>query len=268
MARFVKYGMRDWKIHEKILEKKSAKIQNRTSTLRTHTDCDIFMNDMACPLCRNEADWVSGTEFLLCRECQGFFRHVRYLPNHEQEKARYETHNNDVDDPGYRAFVSPIVSAVLRDFTPNHSGLDFGAGPGPVISKLLGEKGFNIVQYDPFFHNHTALLEDSYDYIVCCEVIEHFRSPDREFQLLKRLLKPQGRLYCMTHLYSTGMELDDWYYTKDPTHVFIYQPTTLEWIRRNHGFSSCIIQDRLVTLASPPEIRTTPSPPHQPPTDL
>lgn len=213
------------------------------------------MNDKACPLCCSAGNWVSGTEFLLCNECQGFFRHVRHLPGLEQEKARYETHNNDVNDPGYQAFVSPIVSAVLRDFTPNRSGLDFGAGPGPVISKLLREKGFHIVQYDPFFHNHTALLEDSYDYIVCCEVIEHFHSPDKEFQLLKRLLKPEGRLYCMTCLYSPGMELGDWFYIKDPTHVFLYQPATLEWIRRNHGFSSCIIQGRMVTLASPPEIR-------------
>ncbi len=212
------------------------------------------MNDMACPLCRGAGNWVSGTEFLLCSECQGFFRHARHLPGLEQEKARYETHNNDVNDPEYQAFVSPIVSAVLGDFAPNHSGLDFGAGTGPVITKLLRDKGFHIVPYDPFFHNHTALLEDSYDYIVCCEVIEHFRCPAKDFKLLKRLLKPQGRLYCMTHLYSPGMELSDWYYIKDPTHAFIYQPVTLEWIRVNYGFSSCIIQGRLVILTSPPEI--------------
>ncbi len=216
----------------------------------------MCINDRVCPLCRNTGDWVSGTEFLLCGECRGYFRHVRYLPELDQEKARYETHNNDVNDPRYQAFVSPIVSAVLRDFTPDRSGLDFGAGTGPVISKLLREKGFQIVQYDPFFHNHTALLEDRYDYIVCCEVIEHFHAPDKEFQLLRRLLKPQGRLYCMTCLYNPGMELRDWYYIKDPTHVFLYQPATLEWIRRNHGFFSCNIQGRLVTLTSPPENQT------------
>ncbi len=210
------------------------------------------MNHTACPLCRGAGNPVPDTEFLLCGTCQGAFRHARHLPDREQERARYESHNNDVHDPRYQGFVSPIVSSVLRDFTPDHSGLDFGAGTGPVISKLLRDKGFHIVQYDPFFHNHPALLEDSYDYIVCCEVIEHFHSPDKEFRLLKRLLKPQGRLYCMTCLYSEEVELADWFYAKDLTHVFLYQPATLEWVRRNRGFSSCIIQGRLITLANPP----------------
>ena len=194
----------------------------------------------------------------MCSECYGLFRPVRHLPSLEQERARYETHNNDVDDPRYQAFVSPIVSAVGRDFGPQHSGLDFGAGTGPVISKLLRDKGYQIASYDPLFHNRPALLDDSYDYIVCCEVIEHFHSPDREFHLLKRLLKPNGRLYCMTHLYHIEIDLVDWYYTKDPTHVFIYQPKTLGWIRRHYGFSSCIVQDRLVVLSNG-ERATTPT---------
>ena len=209
------------------------------------------IDDTPCPLCRNLGSWVQGTEFLLCRECRGLFRHARHLPGLEQEMARYETHRNDVNDPRYQAFVAPIVRAVARDYTPNHSGLDFGAGTGPVISKLLSDKGYRIAQYDPFFHNRPALLEESYDYIVCCEVIEHFRSPGREFRLLKRLLKPQGRLYCMTDLYHSWIKLRDWYYIKDPTHVFIYQPATLEWVRRNHGFSSCRIRDRLIVLLNP-----------------
>jgi SAM-dependent methyltransferase len=210
---------------------------------------------MACPLCRNSGETVSGTEFYLCGECWGFYRHFRHRPDMDEEKARYKTHNNDVHDPRYQRFVSPIVSAVLRDFTPSHSGLDFGAGTGPVISKLLREQGFNIVQYDPFFHNHPALLEDTYDYIVCCEVVEHFYIPEREFALLKRLLKPQGRLYCMTALFAPGMEFRDWHYIRDSTHAFIYQSATMEWIRQKYHFSLCDIQDRLVTFVNPSEIQ-------------
>jgi SAM-dependent methyltransferase len=194
---------------------------------------------------------VPGTEFHLCVECRGFYRHFRHRPGIEEEKARYETHNNDVNDPGYQRFVSPIVSSVLRDFTPNHSGLDFGAGTGPVISKLLRDRGFDIVKYDPFFHDHPVLLEDTYDYIVCCEVVEHFYAPAREFARLKRLLKPQGRLYCMTHLYNPELDFRNWYYIKDPTHVFIYQSATMEWIRQKYGFSLCAIQDRLITFMNP-----------------
>lgn len=209
-----------------------------------------FRNAQTCPLCRNSGTWLPKIKFFQCEQCRGLFRPVQHLPTPAAEKARYETHNNDVEDPGYQAFVAPIVSAVLKNFMPWHKGLDFGAGSGPVISKLLQEKHFNIVQYDPFFHNHPALLKDKYDYIVCCEVMEHFHNPDKEFQLLNRLLKKQGQLYCMTCLYSPKTKLGNWYYIKDPTHVFIYQPATMEWIRRHYGFAVCVIQERLITLGN------------------
>jgi SAM-dependent methyltransferase len=223
---------------------------NRTRPLSAQADREADTNEMACPLCSDAGEAVPGTTFLLCGQCRGFYRHARYRLGVEEERARYETHNNDVNDPGYRLFVSPVVSAVLKDFTPDHSGLDFGAGTGPVISKVLHEQGFHIVPYDPFFHYHPALLENLYDYIVCCEVVEHFYSPGREFALLKRLLKPRGRIYCMTHLYTPGADFGNWYYVRDPTHVFIYQSATMEWIRCAYDFSCCTIKDRLVTLVN------------------
>jgi len=39
----------------------------------------------------------------------------------------------------------------MKDFNTNHKGLDFGAGTGPVISKVLKDKGYCIAQYDIFF---------------------------------------------------------------------------------------------------------------------
>lgn len=49
-------------------------------------------------------------------------------------------HENDINDPGYRAFVAPVVDRISSDRTPKHFGLDFGAGPGPVIAKLLSDR--------------------------------------------------------------------------------------------------------------------------------
>jgi 2-polyprenyl-3-methyl-5-hydroxy-6-metoxy-1,4-benzoquinol methylase len=48
----------------------------------------------------------------------------------------------------------------------------------------LEDDGYKIKQFDPFFHNDIAVLRRSYDYIVCCEVIEHFHSPSKEFELI------------------------------------------------------------------------------------
>ena len=71
--------------------------------------------------------------------------------------------------------------SLLWDFTSKHTGLDFGAGTGPVISKVLKDNEYKIKQFDPFFHNYPELLKEKYDYIVCCEVMEHFYDPAKEF---------------------------------------------------------------------------------------
>lgn len=201
-----------------------------------------------CPLCDGLGHLLAGTQFYECERCQGRFRDVRFLPGPVEEKARYETHENDVNDPGYQQFVLPIVSAVLEEFTPAHAGLDFGSGTGPVISKLLMDRNYDIVQYDPYFCNIPELLEITYNYIVCCEVIEHFHVPSREFALLSKMLSPGGRLYCMTHIYSPEIDFKNWYYIRDFTHVFIYQPATLQWVGRRFGLGTNVVSDRLVVF--------------------
>ncbi|MFW5427416.1 MAG: class I SAM-dependent methyltransferase, partial [Methylophagaceae bacterium] len=155
---------------------------------------------------------------------------------------------NDVDDKGYQQFVSPITSSVLRHHIPEQVGLDFGAGTGPVIAKVLADHGFKLDLYDPFFHNNSELLAGQYDYVVCCEVMEHFYKPDEEFALLKRLLKPNGRLYCMTDLYHEDIDFPNWYYQKDNTHVFFYHLRSLEYIKQQFGFSDLSVDGRLVTF--------------------
>lgn len=164
------------------------------------------------------------------------------------EKKHYEFHNNDVNDKGYQQFASPIVKIVLNDFTPKHSGLDFGAGTNSVIVKLLKDKKYNIVEYDPFFSNHPEVLEKQYDYITCCEVIEHFHHPFEEFKKLFQLLKLGGKLICMTDFFSETQNFDTWYYKNDHSHVFFYHPKTMEWITKNIGFSSYTIEGRVTVF--------------------
>lgn len=180
----------------------------------------------------------------------GVFRSSRFWLSPSQEKTRYEAHNNDIEDPGYQQFVAPITNAILRDFRPYHQGLDFGAGTGPVISKVLNDSDYSISQYDPFFHNYPELLQRKYDYIVCCEVMEHFFYPAKEFSTLNHLLLPGGALYCMTHIYSSETNFESWYYKNDPTHVFMYQKETLEWIKSHFGFSSVEIEGRLIKFGT------------------
>lgn len=165
-----------------------------------------------------------------------------------REKARYLTHNNNVEDLRYQKFVRPIVKAVTERFGLDHSGLDFGCGTGPVVSKLLQEKGYRICQYDPFFACEPELLERQYDYIVCCEVAEHFYHPAKEFGLLRRLLRQGGSIFIMTLLYDSSIDFSKWFYLKDETHVFLYQQETFAWIKEKFAFADLAISPRLIRL--------------------
>ena len=213
--------------------------------------CTLCGRDVACNVSTTPIFYQNKTQlYYQCRNCCGIFATPESRPDRETELARYQEHNNDVEDIGYQKFVSPITSAVIKDFTPNSNGLDFGAGTGPVISKLLNDQKFQIVQYDPFFHNYPDLLEKKYDYIACCEVIEHFYNPSKEFNLLKKLLLPNGKLYCMTDIYNETINFEKWYYKNDPTHVFIYHKTTINWIKEKFGFSNVSIDGRLITYSN------------------
>ena len=205
-----------------------------------------------CPLCHSESALFyknKKREYHQCNNCKGIFIGARFIVNSDEEKLRYETHNNDVEDIRYQQFVSPITSSIIKDFTPKDRGLDFGAGTGSAISKVLIDNEFDICKYDPFFHNYPNLLDEQYNYIACCEVIEHFNNPDKEFTLLNRLLLPNGKLYCMTDIYDGSTDFNKWYYKNDETHVFIYQKATLHWVKNNFGFLDIEIDGRLIILS-------------------
>ena len=205
-----------------------------------------------CPLCNSSSKVLYHLKKRLyhqCENCQGIFVDRTLILDNYEEKKRYEEHNNDVNDPGYQRFVSPITSSILRDYTESDKGLDFGSGTGPVISKVLKDNNYNIVQYDPFFCNVPDVLNYRYDYIACCEVIEHMHDPKKEFILLKKLLQPKGRLYCMTLLYDDSIDFHTWNYKDDHTHVFIFQEETIKWVQKEIGFNNVKIDNRLVIFS-------------------
>lgn len=202
---------------------------------------------MNCTLCNSKLTHKVGQKYFACPTCDGRLMDSKFWPTKKQEKEHYETHNNDVNDLRYQKFTSPISDYVLKNFTAESMGLDFGSGTGPVISKVLKDQGYHIKQYDPFFASDTVVLQNQYDYIVCCEVIEHFYNPFKEFEMLKKLLKPNGKLICMTLLYREEIKFENWYYKNDPTHVFFYSEKTVDFIREKFSFKSFeVFGDRMV----------------------
>ncbi|MBZ9730309.1 class I SAM-dependent methyltransferase [Salegentibacter sp. JZCK2] len=207
---------------------------------------------MQCILCAGSTKefWKSkNREFVECSNCGGIQLLPEFYVSENIEKERYLSHNNDVEDPRYQNFVSPITSRVLKDFLPEQKGLDYGCGTGPVATTELEKEGYTVALYDPYFHPYTEVLNAKYDFIICCEVMEHFYEPKREFSELAGRLNPGGKLYCKTSIYSEEINFDNWYYKNDPTHVFFYTAKNLEWIKDNLGFSTLEIYPKLIVFS-------------------
>jgi len=204
-----------------------------------------------CPLCQEATSQQLefSPQFYACSNCGSVFRHPDYLLPSEHEKERYLLHQNDVEDQGYQAFVSPLVTAVCQSFSPNTIGLDFGAGPAPVAAKLLGNKNYELKFWDPFFHPDTSVLQTTYDFIICCEVMEHFYDPLKEFRVMKSVLNAGGKIFCMTDLLPKMASFKDWYYKNDKTHVLFYSEENLKWIQETVGFSEMTIENRLIVFS-------------------
>lgn len=209
------------------------------------------MPEIKCPLCGSPGQPFFSNQkhhFFSCDSCLGVFRAAEEILDLEQERKRYLLHQNHLEDQGYLTFVSPILQVVRSQYDSGAVGLDFGCGHTPVISEVLKNENYLVDLYDPVFYPKRVFEGKAYDFIVCCEVMEHFQNPKMEFDLLAGLLKPGGKLICMTSVFTEGIDFDSWYYKNDPTHVFLYRKETLTHIADNWDFSHVKIETPLLVF--------------------
>lgn len=196
---------------------------------------------VSCPLCGGDEPEpfreLGGGWYYRCATCALVFLDPRNRLTAPEERARYETHENDPSDPGYRAFLDRLGAPLVARLTPGAEGLDYGSGPGPTLSVMLEERGFTMSVYDPFFSPDAGVLERSYDFVTCTETAEHFFEPGRELDRLDGLLRDGGWLGVMTSVLTDDIVFEDWWYVRDPTHVCFYAPDTLEWIAHRYGWT-------------------------------
>ncbi|WP_435541206.1 class I SAM-dependent methyltransferase [Azospirillum sp. ST 5-10] len=188
----------------------------------------------SCPLCASLATTpfvtAGGRDYRRCPACRLTFLEPAQRPDAAAERAEYALHRNDPADPRYRRFLGRATEPLLAHLAPGAEGLDYGCGPGPAVAAMLGERGFAVRNYDPFFAPDAAALERTYDFIVCTEVAEHFHRPGAEFARLDRLLRPGGRLALMTGVLHDDTAFAGWPYRREASHVVFYRPETLAWI--------------------------------------
>ncbi|HEX2205316.1 MAG TPA: class I SAM-dependent methyltransferase [Longimicrobium sp.] len=194
-----------------------------------------------CPLCgageaRPFAE-AHGRRYWECGRCRLVFLDPAQRLDAAAERAHYGTHENDPDDPGYRAFLDRLAAPLAARLAPGAEGLDYGSGPGPALARMLEERGFGMSLYDPFFAPDASVLERAYDFVTCTETAEHFFAPGDEFRRFDALLRPGGWLGVMTEMRTDERDFARWRYARDPTHVSFYRAETMEWIARAHGWA-------------------------------
>ena len=145
------------------------------------------------------------------------------------EKAHYDHHDNDPADMDYRRFLARLFEPMRERVPPPARGLDFGSGPGPTLSRMFVEAGYDMAVYDPYYAADSSVLQGGYDFITASEVAEHLYRPGEVLAQLYGLLRPDGWLGLMTKLVSDRAAFANWYYKQDPTHVCFFSRRALVW---------------------------------------
>jgi hypothetical protein len=199
-----------------------------------------------CVLCTAEARPLIENYFV-CPVCDVRFLDPKMRLTRAEEEKRYRTHNNDIADSGYRAFLTPIAEAVHARVSPAARGLDYGCGPGPLLARILTELGHTMQTYDPIFQPQPPT--PPFDFITATEVIEHMFTPREDFARLHSWLKPGGWLALMTAFVEPSTDFAGWYYRRDPSHVTFYSRPTMHWLANKLSFAPPVwVGERIVLL--------------------
>ncbi|BFI95195.1 MAG: class I SAM-dependent methyltransferase [Rhodanobacter sp.] len=203
---------------------------------------------VACPLCGAAAGmpWRETTGvYRHCTHCDLVSRDPSTWLDAAAERAYYGTHENRVDDPGYRRFLAQLAEPLMAQLAPGACGLDYGCGAAPALAAMLGEAGFPTQGYDPFFAADETPLAARYDFVTCTEVLEHMHAPLRDLARIDALLAPGGLLGLMTELRVPMAAFPRWHYHRDPTHVGFHSADSLHWIAQRFGWQAISLGGRV-----------------------
>lgn len=210
---------------------------------------------LKCPLCSTEhVGFYSldplGRDVLHCPTCYLNFVNPTSFLSLEDQKSRYDFHQNTLESSGYIDFLNRCILPTLPFLEKGWSGLDYGSGPGSEPDGLQGGSVLSILMkrdhgmfvdcYDPVYSPKTPGMKweekNIYDFVFSTEVWEHFTEPEADIRIIQDILKPRGVLAVMTTSWDENTDFSRWHYAKDDTHVCFYHGKTMEWIALNFKF--------------------------------
>lgn len=222
-----------------------------------------------CPLCKQDPD-VTGRRFTqfskrefhygICRHCElGLVMDPREDYENLYGEAYYSGRGADplVDYLGEMREPNTIRTLEWRGLAQSLGPvnrdlrvLDFGCGLGG-LTRFLSQAGWNAVGFeDDGFARKWMKAEglpivdhlepESFDVIFAIEVVEHLVDPVPVLRLLRRSLKPGGRLVVTTgNLAKAKRPLHEWSYASVPeVHVTFWTPRSWSNALLAAGFTS------------------------------
>ncbi len=203
-----------------------------------------------CPLCSGtdtqKFSYSENRPYYLCKVCDFVFVPEEFFVSMDEEKAKYDNHKNTPEDKGYCDFLDQLLLPLEAHLKEGDIGLDFGSGPGPTLSIMMKERGYDMDIYDIFYHDRAEVFEKEYDFITTTEVIEHLHQPLVEIERLWACLKEGGALGMMTAFRVE--DFTSWYYKRDLTHIRFFTPKSFVWLAEYLGASLEIPQSGVVIL--------------------
>lgn len=182
---------------------------------------------------------IMKINYYYCEFCQFISKDLNINLTKENERSRYDFHQNSINDPKYVEYFHYFIYKIILNYCkPGMKGLDFGSGSEPVLATILERNcGFKMDIYDLYYSPLKIYIGNRYDFITSTEVFEHLRNPLDYFKLMKRHLKEDGVLALTTNFHqNSDQHFKNWHYMRDHSHVSFYSPRTFEVIAHIIGF--------------------------------
>jgi dolichol-phosphate mannosyltransferase len=140
------------------------------------------------------------------------FSHEKNPDDHDYDWYGYHKGN-----PAQKWWKRSIAKTVWRWIPSSSTMLDIGCGTSPIITQYPNAIGIDTNSQKLRFMRKLLPKQkflkakegcslkfnsNSFDYVICIEVLEHLKNPDRMIQEIARVLKPKGQTILATPDYN------------------------------------------------------------------
>lgn len=151
----------------------------------------------------------------------------------DKEKQRYDSHQNNENDPNYQNYLNQIVNEILPHIDLSENGLDFGCGRTDLMSQIFKAQNISVDSFDLYFFPNQTIWQKKYNFIILSEVIEHLREPIVEMNKIRDCLIEHGQIFIKTKLYPPEkVFFDKWFYKRDNTHIQFFNLASIKYLAK------------------------------------